>query len=72
MEFLRACAAEEAGWRFVPPSGTSGQRSALKAGLERARDDWVVTLAAELQPSPERMAEMVERTLEALELTPRR
>ncbi len=47
--------------RIVILRGNFGQHSAIRAGFERARGDFVVTLDADLQNPPEEIAQLVAR-----------
>ncbi len=57
---LRGFAAGDPRFRFLSLSRNFGHQSALKAGLDRASGDCVITLDADLQHPPEHIAEMVD------------
>ncbi len=61
LEVLRDFAARDLHVRFVSLSRNFGHQNALKAGLDRASGDCVITMDADLQHPPEHIAAMVER-----------
>lgn len=58
---LRALAERWPQLRILPLLRNVGQQLALKAGLDTARGDWVVTMDADLQDPPELIPEMLRR-----------
>ena len=61
LALLRDFASEDARIRFLSLSRNFGHQSALKAGLDNATGDCVITLDADLQHPPEVIPEMIER-----------
>ncbi len=61
LALLRDFAAEDTRIRFLSLSRNFGHQNALKAGLDNATGDCVITLDADLQHPPEIIPEMIER-----------
>jgi len=68
VEVLRGFAGEDSRFHYLSLSRNFGHQSALKAGLDRATGDCVITLDADLQHPPEHIAEMVERWQSGIEV----
>ncbi len=68
VKILRDYAAADARIRFLSLSRNFGHQSALKAGLDRATGDCVISLDADMQHPPEYIAEMVERWRDGFEI----
>ena len=68
LAILQKFADADARVRFLSLSRNFGHQSALKAGLDRATGDCVVSLDADLQHPPEFIPEMVERWRQGYEV----
>ena len=68
LEILRAFAADDRRIQYLSLSRNFGHQSALKAGLDWADGDCVVSLDADLQHPPELIAKMVQRWREGYEI----
>ena len=65
---LKAFVAEDPRIRYVSLSRNFGHQCALKAGLDRATGDCVISLDADLQHPPELIPEMLERWQDGFEV----
>lgn len=59
LQMLRAFHKEEPGFRYVSFSRNFGKESAILAGLQRAKGDYVAVMDADLQDPPEKLPEML-------------
>jgi dolichol-phosphate mannosyltransferase len=68
LEILKKLAAQNQKIHYISLARNFGHQNALKAGLDHARGDCVITMDADLQHPPELIPQLVEKWLEGYEV----